>query len=275
MVPVHDPRAALARAAAVVVAFVLTLGFGVVVLAQGFDSSADRASPRPAAATGLVRAPTASTTLRPTSTTTAGPVPVAIDAGPVAPVLSKIPTTDPVVFFTIDDGLVQDSAVLDYLRAHHIPVTLFPVPSFVHQNVAYFQAIHALGASAQDHTLTHPDLRHLSAASQQREICGPLDDYAQVFGARPWLFRPPYGALSPSTAAIARSCGIRAIVTWRATMNDGVLRTQGGPLQPGDIILMHFRTDLRHNLEVALNAARAAGLRPARLEQYLTPMPTG
>jgi hypothetical protein len=45
----------------------------------------------------------------------------------------------------------------------------------------------------------------------------------------------------------------------------------GGPLQPGDIILMHFRTDLRGNLEVALNAARAAGLQPAALEQYLTP----
>ena len=54
-------------------------------------------------------------------------------------------------------------------------------------------------------------------------------------------------------------------------MNDGVLRTQGGPLQAGDIILMHFRTDLRWNLEVALDAAQAAGLHPAALEQYLTP----
>jgi hypothetical protein len=55
-------------------------------------------------------------------------------------------------------------------------------------------------------------------------------------------------------------------------MNDGRLDVQGGgPLQPGDIILMHFRRDLRGNLEVALNAAQAAGLRPAALEQYLTP----
>ncbi len=54
-------------------------------------------------------------------------------------------------------------------------------------------------------------------------------------------------------------------------MNDGVLRTQGGPLRAGDIILMHFRSDLRMNLEVALDAAQAAGLHPAALEQYLTP----
>jgi hypothetical protein len=34
---------------------------------------------------------------------------------------------------------------------------------------------------------------------------------------------------------------------------------------------MHFRPDLRQNLEIALDAARAAGLQPAALEQYLTP----
>jgi peptidoglycan/xylan/chitin deacetylase (PgdA/CDA1 family) len=185
-------------------------------------------------------------------------------------VLSRIPTSDPVVFFTIDDGIVQDPAVLDYLRAEHIPVTIFPVPAYVHQNPQYFQALHALGASVQDHTLTHPDLRRLTSAAQQHEVCGPLDDYTNLFGARPWLFRPPYGALPPSLPAIASSCGLRAIVTWQATVNDGVLRTQGGPLQPGDIILMHFRTDLRHNLDVALHAAQTAGLHPAPLEDYLT-----
>jgi hypothetical protein len=60
-------------------------------------------------------------------------------------------------------------------------------------------------------------------------------------------------------------------VLWRASTNDGRLDTQGEPLQAGDIILMHFRTDLRTNLEVALNTIHAAGLRPARLEDYLTP----
>jgi peptidoglycan/xylan/chitin deacetylase (PgdA/CDA1 family) len=199
------------------------------------------------------------------------PTPVAVASGPVAPIYARIPTNDPVVFFTIDDGIVQDPAVIDYLRDQHLPVTIFPVPAYVHQNPAYFQTIHALGGSTQDHTLTHPDLRRLTAAAQQREICGPLDDYTTLFGTRPWLFRPPYGALTPSLPSIARSCGIRAIVTWRATMNDGVLRTQGGPLQPGDIILMHFRTDLRQNLEVALNTAHALGLHPAPLEEYLTP----
>jgi peptidoglycan/xylan/chitin deacetylase (PgdA/CDA1 family) len=214
--------------------------------------------------------PTTSTTS--TTTTTLPPTPVPIAGGPTAPVISRVPTTNPVVFFTIDDGIWRDPAVVEFLRDQRIPVTMFPVPAYVRQDPGYFDAIHALGASVQDHTITHPDLRRLAPAAQQREICGPLADYTMRFGTRPWLFRPPDGFLTPSVPGIARGCGIRAVVTWRATMNDGRLDVQGGgPLRPGDIVLMHFRPDLRQNLEVALNAAQSVGLRPAPLEQYLTP----
>jgi peptidoglycan/xylan/chitin deacetylase (PgdA/CDA1 family) len=214
-------------------------------------------------------APTTSTT---TPSTTLPATPVAIQGGPTAPVISRVPTPDPVVFFTIDDGQVRDPAVIDFLREHQIPVTMFPIPAYVHQDPGYFNAIHALGASVQDHTVTHPDLRRLAPGEQQRQICGPLDDYAARFGARPWLFRPPFGDLTSSVPGIARRCGMQAVVLWRATMNDGRLDIQGGGrLQPGDVILMHFRRDLRQNLEVALSAAQSAGLRPAPLEQYLTP----
>ena len=207
-----------------------------------------------------------------TTTTTIPPTPVAIQGGSVAPIISRVPTPNPVVFFTIDDGQVRDPAVIDFLRDHKIPVTMFLLPNFLHEDPAYFESIHALGASVQDHTISHADLRTLDSAAQQREICGVLNEYGLRFGAQPWLFRPPDGFFNQSVPVVARRCGIRAVVTWRATMNDGRLDVQGGgPLQPGDIILMHFRPDLRGNLEVALNAAQAAGLQPAALEQYLTP----
>jgi peptidoglycan/xylan/chitin deacetylase (PgdA/CDA1 family) len=221
-----------------------------------------------------------STTTTPITTTTTttttlparGAAPVTIDMSTAgAPVFSRIPTTDPVVFLTIDDGIVQDPAVIGYIRDQRIPVTLFPVPAYVEQNESYFQAIHALGASVQDHTVHHLDLTKLSVGDQRAEICGPLNEYQAKFGARPWIFRPPYGSMNASVQTIARSCGIRAIVLWRASTNDGRIDTQGGPLQPGDIVLMHFRTDLRRNLEVALNAIKAAGLHPANLADYLTP----
>ena len=252
-------------AAVVFVAVVGAWGF-VETGSSGAHSVRERRSPH-AVSRHSATSPTTTTT-----NTSLPPTPVPLQGGAVAPVISRVSTPNPVVFFTIDDGMVRDPAVTDFLREQHIPVTMFLLPNFLHEDPAYFQAIHALGASVQDHTISHGDLRKLSSAQQQREICGVLDEYAMRFGARPWLFRPPGGFYNQSVPVIARRCGIRALVMWRATMNDGRLDVQGGgPLQAGDIILMHFRPDLRQNLEVALDAARAAGLQPAALEQYLTP----
>ena len=239
---------------------------------DGTTAARIRIAPAP---TSAPTSTTGQTTTLPATTTTKGPAkptPVPIDMStPSAPVFSRIPTTDPVVFLTIDDGIVQDPAVLDYIKAQNIPVTMFPVPAYVEQNEPYFQAIHATGATVQDHTVHHTDLTKLSPADQKTEICGPLDEYQQKFGVRPWIFRPPYGSMNNNVAYAARSCGIRAIVLWKAATNDGRVDTQGGPLQPGDIVLMHFRTDLRQNLENVLNAAAAQGLHPAYLSDYLTP----
>ena len=200
-----------------------------------------------------------------------GPTPVAIDPGPLAPVFSRIETPDKVMFFTIDDGLIRDPAVVDYIRSEHIPVTMFILPRYVDQDPAYFRGIQALGASIQDHTVNHRPMNVMSYSRQVGEICGALDPLQATFGQRAWLFRPPYGVYNSDTRRAVRACGLEAMVVWQGTMNDGVLRLQHpGPLQPGDIILMHFRTDLRRNLEVLLNAARAAGLHPAPLESYLS-----
>jgi peptidoglycan/xylan/chitin deacetylase (PgdA/CDA1 family) len=266
------------RAMGAVVFVVCTAGLTAlaVVIAPARDDlpAAPRVHAAPASTAVSTTTPATTTTVAPTTTTVAvpKPTPVPIDMStPSAPVFSRVPTTDPVVFLTIDDGIVQDPAVVDYIREQKIPVTLFPVPAYVQQNEPYFQAIHGLGATVQDHTVHHTDMTKLSAANQQAEICGPLDEFQQKFGVRPWIFRPPYGSMNGNVAYAARSCGIRAIVLWKAATNDGRVDTQGGPLQPGDIVLMHFRTDLRQNLEVVLGQIRALGLRPAYLTDYLTP----
>ena len=52
------------------------------------------------------------------------------DAPPVpsiAPAVSRIDTTEKVIFLGIDDGLTRDPAVLDYLQANRIPFTAFLV----------------------------------------------------------------------------------------------------------------------------------------------------
>jgi peptidoglycan/xylan/chitin deacetylase (PgdA/CDA1 family) len=245
---------------------------GAAVLAlSGGDKKPSRALP-----VTVTSNPVSSTsTSTSTSTTTAPlptPTPVAIAPGPVAPLISKITTPNRVVFFTIDDGFVQDPAVIDYLRQNQIPFTMFVLPAALQQNPSYFQTLHQLGASDQDHTIHHLDLKRLSYQQQVNEICGPLNGDGFLFGQRPWLFRPPYGSYNPATLQAARTCGLQAVILWEGTMNDGVLRLQHpGPLAPGDIILMHFRTDLLQNLKNLSAAAYLTGLRVAPLEQYLPP----
>lgn len=229
----------------------------------------------------LVRRSSGSTrSSTPESVATTTPVPpstlpskaVSIAAGPVAPVFSKVPTTDPVVFFTIDDGLVRDEAVVKFLRKHKIPVTLFLPIDPVRAGEPFFEEIRALGATVQNHTVHHQVMTKLMPFGQHTEICKAADELALRFGRRPWMFRPPEGKYNADTTFEARACGIRAIVLWTGATNDGRLDLQHpGRLQAGDIILMHFRTDLLQNLRVALNAAEAAGLTPGRLDEYLTP----
>jgi peptidoglycan/xylan/chitin deacetylase (PgdA/CDA1 family) len=260
----------------VVVSFALLVAglSGAAVLAlSGGGQRHSRAVPETVTSNPVSEPSTStSTSTTPTTAPFPPPTPVAIPPGPVAPIISKITTPNRVGFFTIDDGFVQDPAVVDYLRQNQIPFTMFVLPAALQQNPTYFQTLHQLGATVQDHTVHHLDLTRLSYQQQVNEICGPLAGDAFLFGQRPWLFRPPNGSYNRETLQATRTCGLQAVVLWEGTMNDGVLRLQHpGPLQPGDIILMHFRTDLLQNLKNLSAAAYLTGLRVAPLEQYLPP----
>ena len=57
---------------------------------------------------------------------------------------------------------------------------------------------------------------------------------------------------------------------WKETMAEGQIHTQGGkPIQPGDIVLLHFRPDLYDNLTALFAQLDLQGLSVARLEDYL------
>ena len=122
----------------------------------------------------------------------------------------------------------------------------------------------------ESHTITHPDLTKVSATQLQTEVCGTLDDYQTTFGRRPTLFRAPYGSYNDNVRAVAASCGFKALIQWEGSTNDGRLDLQDGTqLEPGDIILMHWRTDLLTNLQKVFETCREQGYAIASLEDYL------
>ena len=59
-------------------------------------------------------------------------------------------------------------------------------------------------------------------------------------------------------------------IFWREAVNTGKVQFQQGPaLQPGDIVLMHFRTTFDEDFDAALAQARKDGMKLALLRDYL------
>ncbi|WP_019888808.1 polysaccharide deacetylase family protein [Streptomyces purpureus] len=204
--------------------------------------------------------------------------PVRTGGGGPVPVISDIPTKDKVVFITIDDGAEKDPKFVEMMRELKIPVTMFLTDSAIRTDYGYFKPLQQLGNGVANHTLTHPNLRTLGAAAQEREICGQQTRLAKEYGTTPRLMRPPFGNWNEDTRAAAGRCGVEAIVLWRESMQITNMQYQRGDkkLHPGDIILAHFRgpSELKGTTmtEMTVNMLRRIqeqGFTVARLEDYV------
>lgn len=198
--------------------------------------------------------------------------PLTPSGGPVATVYGQIKTRNNVVFITIDDGYIIDERVADLIEREHIPVTLFLVERAARLHLDFFKRLVAAGATVENHTTDHSRLTGQSRAGQQKKMCAPMDSFTSMFGRRPTLFRPPYGAFNQTTRELVRACGMSALMMWSAIMNNGYIAVQDKNLSAGELILMHFRTDLYKNLTNLLAELRRRNLTVGRLEDYVPPM---
>lgn len=249
---------AVRRLRALVIVSSATLAANALIAA-----AADEPSTEPAAATSP-------------STTTTTPPPMTIRpltsmAPPGhAPVITRVETTDPVVFVTIDDGFVRAPEVTAVLDELDMPVTLFLVDRPVLDHAGYFGSLP--GAVVESHSRSHADLRGMPEDAQRAEICDNADTIGRSLGRAPVLFRPPYGNHDVATQRAAAACRMAAIVLWEQSVERGEMRFRSArEIRPGDIILLHFRPELPGELRMVADRVAAAGLRVARLEDYLVP----
>jgi peptidoglycan/xylan/chitin deacetylase (PgdA/CDA1 family) len=188
-----------------------------------------------------------------------------------APIVRKIETDRRYVFITIDDGEIKDPNALELIKKSGAAPTLFLTQKFVAGHEDYFRAIRdQAGATIEDHTVNHPNLRGKPYEVQHKEICDNADSETREFGRRPSLFRPPYGNYDANTQKAAAACGMRVIVLWTAAVNDGVVQFQHGDhLNPGDIVLMHFRTTFVQDYTAFVERAKRDNLTPVPLADFL------
>ncbi|GAB2994440.1 polysaccharide deacetylase family protein [Amycolatopsis acidiphila] len=195
-------------------------------------------------------------------------------AGPIVdgkvPQVRRIAVDRPLVFLTIDDGAVPDPDAPRLIRESGTHPVLFLNEIYVRGHEDYFKQVLAAGATLGDHTVNHPDLKGKSLAYQQEEICEDADDLQRALGVRPVLFRPPFGNWDDNTLKAAANCGMRASVLWTASVNDGRVDFQEGKrLQPGDIVLMHFRKTFTEDFAAFVDQSTRDGLTPVPLPDFL------
>ncbi|WP_035800901.1 polysaccharide deacetylase family protein [Kitasatospora mediocidica] len=252
--------------------------------AQPVQTALPPAPASSAPAAGAAAAAWAKWKLQPMQPAPAAPAdkPVKLTKTGTVPVISSIPTTDKVVFVTIDDGEEKDPKFIEMMNDLKVPVTMFLMDDAIKNNYGYFKPLQAQGNLIQNHTLHHPAMSTKSAAQQKAEVCGDQQVLTQQYGAAPFLFRPPYGdgAHTPTLNSAVQQCGPRAVVLWQETMqiHDMQYQTADKKLKPGDIILAHFRgpKDLKGETMTEmfgelLSRIQEQGFSVARLEDYIQP----
>lgn len=202
-------------------------------------------------------------------------VPERSSFGSFPAVVDRVPTTDKVVFLTLDDGASKSPGMARILSETGIPVTAFLTRQIVVDDPQYFGAISDDdGQTIQNHSWSHPQMPTLSDAGQQQQICDTSAEYATWFGKRPWMFRPPYGEYNSATKDAAQACGIDYLVLWRVSLPSDLLRyAEGDSLKSGDIILTHWREDLPADFLRTLRDIQDQGFKVAALQDYLPRTP--
>ena len=183
-------------------------------------------------------------------------------------VLTSLRVKKRVAFITIDDGGYISPAVVAYLNKNRIPVTSFVMPEPLQWQWYKFRQMKYMHYG--NHTNTHAHLRRMTFAEQKEEICRGKKLVGRISRKMPTLFRPPGGDWNETTLRAMAACGIRYLINWNVQADHQFIQMRSSmQLLPGDIILMHYKSDLLPSLKWVMEQLRADNLRPAFLSDYL------
>lgn len=170
------------------------------------------------------------------------------------------------IYITVDDGWTPSQRVLSIMERTRLPVTAFLIKQAAQQHLPYWRDFVKAGGTVGDHTVSHPDLTTLSLDEATAQWRGALLAFRQWFGVAPVLGRPPYGAFDATVEMAAARAGLKVLVGWSATVDShGIHTWNGEPLQPGEIVLLHWVPGLAGQLTELLRAIRAQRLSPMPL----------
>lgn len=124
------------------------------------------------------------------------------------------------VALTYDDGPSLDTPkLLKALDQARVPATFFQLGTNIKAHPDLVKQVASSGQEIGNHSLTHPPLARQSPARVKQEVVGNSERLAEIIGAKPLLFRPPYGSHNAAVDEVVRSEGM-SIIQWNVDSND-------------------------------------------------------
>jgi len=180
------------------------------------------------------------------------------DSRVFGPVLRRLPTREPRVWLTIDDGPSDDTAaVLDLLDRHRARATFFVVGARARQRPELVREIVSRGHTVGNHSDTHPQAWFwaLGPRSMRAQIAQAQATLTALTGTAPRWFRAVVGMANPFVSAPLRDLNL-ARVAWSARGFDALAADPAAvvarierDLAPGAIVLLHEGAKHGRNVE--------------------------
>jgi peptidoglycan-N-acetylglucosamine deacetylase len=215
----------------------------VVSFAGSFAGAADR-TPEPAPVAGPRYTPTAADRALP-------PTPG--------------PARGPRIALTFDDGPSPQLTpyILDVLAAKRVPATFFLQGANVAAHPDLVRRLQAEGHVIGNHSWSHPSFPDLTPQQAEVEIERTNQVLTEVTGARPTLYRYPFGQASPGGDAALTRLGMTRNIGWRWTSNrPGDFECPGA-----DALVDYILTESEDQAMILLHdAGDTADCPPAQLE---------
>ena len=168
--------------------------------------------------------------------------------------------------------------ILDILDEFKVKTTFFLVDTWVERFPELVKEIAARGHEIGNHSTTHPQMSKLSREKIQKELTVVSDHLEALTGARPALFRPPYGDYNNDVVLTARAMGYQVIqwsvdsLDWKNLGAQPMIDRATKNVRSGDIVLFHNDSQyILDALPAILKSYQAQGLSVVPVSQVLLP----
>lgn len=148
---------------------------------------------------------------------------------------------------TYDDGPSPETpTALAALREQRAPATFFQLGQMLRAYPDIGRQVASHGQEVASHSYSHPDLRRVAMGQIVSEVERTEIVMQEMYGRKPLLFRPPYGAHDKRVDDVLRDRG-QAVLLWSASSGDWVYRRTDKVIhhavaegaRPNAIVLMH------------------------------------